>query len=282
MAKNNNLTDFLKGLADKFRSVLGTSALIDPQDFEDQIQQVYNHGFSEGGPSGITATAADVLSGKVFGSGGNAKATGTMPQRASVSTASKITYDGARVTGRFPGGYYPDYDSSGAGLYLPNANVASAIGLTAAKIVSGNTILGIAGSGVKSTGVNFTFSSGGYTENENLNRKLPNNGNAWGDASVTNTRYATLPAGTYYVVGCCGYMAGAGQGGSVYVAKSGALTSSLCSATMTETSVGSGRATYGTFYTSFTLSQTTAVTIVIVQSAGWQFGSFGAVCVARK
>ena len=147
MAKNNNLTDFLKGLADKFRSVLGTSALIDPQDFEDQIQQVYNHGFSEGGPSGITATAADVLSGKVFGSGGNAKATGTMPQRASVSTASKITYDGARVTGRFPGGYYPDYDSSGAGLYLPNANVASAIGLTAAKLVAGNTVLGIAGTG---------------------------------------------------------------------------------------------------------------------------------------
>ena len=196
--------------------------------------------------------------------------------------ASHIYVDSSSLYARSPGGYYPDLDEWGMGIYQPNAAVASAIGLTAAKIVSGNTILGIAGSGVKSTGVNFTFSSGGYTENENLNRKLPNKGNAWGDASVTNTRYATLPAGTYYVVGCCGYMAGAGQGGSVYVAKSGALTSSLCSATMTETSVGSGRATYGTFYTSFTLSQTTAVTIVIVQSAGWQFGSFGAVCIARK
>ena len=147
MAKSDNLTDFLKGLADKLRSVLGTAEPISPQEFEDKIQGVYDKGFSQGGPTGITATAADVLSGKVFGSGGSAKATGTMPSRASVSTASAVTYDGVRVMGRFPYGYYPNYDSSGAALYLPNANVASAIGLTAAKLVKGNTVLGIAGTG---------------------------------------------------------------------------------------------------------------------------------------
>lgn len=151
MAKSDNLTDFLKGLADKLRSVLGTAEPISPQEFEDKIQGVYDKGFSQGGPTGITATAADVLSGKVFGSGGSAKATGTMPSRASVSTASAVTYDGVRVTGRFPYGYYPNYDSSGAALYLPNANVASAIGLTAAKIVKGNTILGVSGSASKAS-----------------------------------------------------------------------------------------------------------------------------------
>lgn len=146
MAKNDNLTDFLRGIADRLRALLGTADPINPQDFEDKIQGVYDKGFSEGGPTGITATAPDVLSGKVFGSGGSAKATGTMPSRASVSTASAVTYDGVRVIGRFPNGYYPNYDSSGAALYLPNANVASAIGLTAAKIAKGQTILGISGS----------------------------------------------------------------------------------------------------------------------------------------
>ena len=145
MAKNDNLTDFLKGLADKFRSVLGTADPLNPQEFEDKIQTVrdeaYSQGFAEGGPTGITATAPDVLSGKVFGSGGSAVATGTMPSRPSVSTASAVTYDGVRVIGRFPNGYYPNYDSSGAALYLPNANVASTIGLTAAKLLKLMTIL---------------------------------------------------------------------------------------------------------------------------------------------
>ena len=152
MAKNDNLTDFLKGLADKFRSVLGTADPLNPQEFEDKIQAVrdeaYSQGFAEGGPTGITATAPDVLSGKVFGSGGSAVATGTMPSRPSVSTASAVTYDGVRVIGRFPNGYYPNYDSSGAALYLPNANVASTIGLTAAKLLKGQSVLGITGTGV--------------------------------------------------------------------------------------------------------------------------------------
>lgn len=161
MAKSDNLTDFLRGLADKFRSVLGTVEPLNPQDFEDKIQGAYDKGFAEGGPTGITAKASDVLSGKVFGSGGSAKATGTMPSRASVSTASAVTYDGVRVTGRFPYGYYPNYDSSGAALYLPNANVASAIGLTAAKLVAGNTVLGIAGTGKGNLGAYYGSSYSG-------------------------------------------------------------------------------------------------------------------------
>lgn len=97
--------------------------------------------------SAATAATGNVLSGKTFYSGDKTLKAGTMPSRASVSTASAVTYDGVRVIGRFPNGYYPNYDSSGAALYLPNANVASAIGLTAAKLVPGQTVLGITGNG---------------------------------------------------------------------------------------------------------------------------------------
>ena len=44
MAKNNNLGDFLKSLADKFRSKLSSSDPINPQDFEDKIDAVYESG----------------------------------------------------------------------------------------------------------------------------------------------------------------------------------------------------------------------------------------------
>ena len=187
MAKNDNLTDFLRGIADRLRVLLGTADLINPQDFEDKIQGVYDKGFSEGGPTGITATAPDVLTGKVFGSGGNTKSTGTMPKRASVSTASAVSYDGVRVTGRFPNGYYPNYDSSGAALYLPNANVASAIGLTAAKIVKGNTILGIAGTGAPLGAAFWYWNPQSGTANLNPNYRYGVVG-------------STLPAGTYRFV----------------------------------------------------------------------------------
>ena len=47
MAKNNNLGDFLKSLADKFRSKLSTNAKINPQDFESKVDEVYNKGKQE-------------------------------------------------------------------------------------------------------------------------------------------------------------------------------------------------------------------------------------------
>lgn len=47
MAKNNNLGDFLKSLADKFRSKLSTTDLINPQDFEGKVDEVYSQGKKE-------------------------------------------------------------------------------------------------------------------------------------------------------------------------------------------------------------------------------------------
>lgn len=148
MAKNDNLTDFLRGLADKLRALLGTAEPLNPQEFEEKIQGVYDKGFSQGGPTGITATAADVLFGKVFGSGGSAKATGTMPNRSDVSRPTKYqATDGSHLYSWIPYGFCANYDGNGHLIEQPFSSVASAIGLTAAKIVKGNTILGIAGTG---------------------------------------------------------------------------------------------------------------------------------------
>ena len=153
MAKNNNLGDFLAGIANKIRGLLGTTDPINPQDFEDKIQTVrdeaYSQGFAEGGPTGITATAPDVLSGKVFGSGGNAKSTGTMPNRSDVSRPTKYqATDGAHLYIWIPYGYCSNYDSNGHLIEQPFGSVASAIGLTAAKLLKGQTVLGITGTGL--------------------------------------------------------------------------------------------------------------------------------------
>ena len=47
MAKTDNLTDFLTSHANKFRSVLGTSGAIDPQDFDSLIDDVYTKGYND-------------------------------------------------------------------------------------------------------------------------------------------------------------------------------------------------------------------------------------------
>ncbi|MCF2557092.1 hypothetical protein JQM64_06105 [Fournierella massiliensis] len=165
MAKNDNLTDFLKGLADKFRSVLGTADPLNPQDFEDKIQTVrdeaYSQGFAEGGPTGITATAPDVLSGKVFGSGGSAKATGTMPQRERSTQAVGCGYNTNRLFLVMNYGYYPagtsfDHPNTSE-VYFPEKNVASTIGLTAAKLLKGQTVLGITGTGTGTLQAGYSY-----------------------------------------------------------------------------------------------------------------------------
>ena len=190
MAKNDNLTDFLKGLADKFRSVLGTANLLNPQEFEDKIQAVrdeaYSQGFAEGGPTGITATAPDVLYGKVFGSGGSAKATGTMPNAAgSTLTTTTRSLSGGYLIYQPPGVGYVDTSTK---LRCAQANVASTIGLTAAKLMAGSNVLGIAGTGTP------------------LGAAIWHSGPQYGNANIP-PKYTygvvasgTLPAGTYRFV----------------------------------------------------------------------------------
>lgn len=203
MAKNDNLTDFLRGIAGRLRALLGTADPINPQDFEDKIQTVrdeaYSQGFAEGGPTGITATAPDVLYGKVFGSGGSAKATGTMPDQSnSIRTITTDTVD--QSSGAFwlqtnndlwiaPGkGYWGSWNWNISRLQIKAANLASAIGLTAAKIMKGNTILGIAGTGMPMGAA--IWHSGPQYGTANIPPKY-----TYGVVSS-----GTLPAGTYRFV----------------------------------------------------------------------------------
>ncbi len=47
MAKNNNLTDFLTNLANKFRNKLGSTSSINPQNFEGLIDDIYAKGYND-------------------------------------------------------------------------------------------------------------------------------------------------------------------------------------------------------------------------------------------
>lgn len=90
MAKNNNLTDFLKNTADAIRTATsGTSAgpAIDPQDFEGKIK-----GLVATVTSDATATQENILFGKVAYANGT-KVVGTIPTVSLSSPSVTITSD---------------------------------------------------------------------------------------------------------------------------------------------------------------------------------------------
>ena len=70
MAKNNNLTDFLTGVADAIRTKKGTSGLINPQDFESEISSIKTEkaeqeksvSISTNGTTEVTPDSGKVLS----------------------------------------------------------------------------------------------------------------------------------------------------------------------------------------------------------------------------
>lgn len=79
MAKNDNLTDFLTGIADTIRTQKNTSGLINPQDFESEISGLTD-------VSDTTAIAGDVLSGKDFYLADGTKASGTIETYSGATT----------------------------------------------------------------------------------------------------------------------------------------------------------------------------------------------------
>lgn len=144
MAKTNNLTDFLTGLADKFRSKLGGTALINPQSFESKIDEVYQKGYDDA-PKGTdvsdtTATAADVLQGKIFYGADGVSQKGTIVEQSSLymGYSSQIFWQRPLVEFKPAENGYITTDSS---LMVLGTNLANGIGLTADKILKGKKVL---------------------------------------------------------------------------------------------------------------------------------------------
>ena len=90
------------------------------------------------------ASASQILSGKTALVGGS-KVTGTMPNNLSGTASSVITYENSLYY-RIPAGYYGGL-GWGSEISATYADVASAIGLTAGKLLKGQTVLGITGTG---------------------------------------------------------------------------------------------------------------------------------------
>lgn len=110
--------------------------------------------------SDANATAGEILVGKTAYVNG-AKVTGTMPNRgnANVQTDS-ILLQNSNVYFNIPNaGYY----LNGSDVYAPYSSLASSIGLTSDKIVSGNTVLGVTGAGSSGKGyIKIENPYGGY------------------------------------------------------------------------------------------------------------------------
>ena len=165
MAKTDNLTDFLTGLANKFRSKLGGTALINPQDFESKIDEVYQKGY-DSAPQGTdvsdtTATPFDVLAGKEFYSASGNKVEGLIMARDAwdnpAGSVTDVPNSKLLKANSIPeGGSVMLNTGAVYTLNVPYSAVTNAIGLTGDKIVSGNTVLGVAGTAATGVDVSDT------------------------------------------------------------------------------------------------------------------------------
>ena len=90
------------------------------------------------------ATASQILKDKTALVGGK-QVTGTMPNNLSGTASSVMTYENSLYY-RIPAGYYGGL-GWGSEISATYADVASAIGLTAGKLLKGQTVLGITGTG---------------------------------------------------------------------------------------------------------------------------------------
>ena len=127
--------------------------------FKFGVDSCGNYGYVKAGADTVTpfltrtgnATTANVLSGYTFSNASSSGLTGTMTNNSSgysTIASNKMGWDSSNHLWC----YIPTnaYYSTSYWLQLRNSDVASKIGLTVAKIVKGNNILGIAGTAIKS------------------------------------------------------------------------------------------------------------------------------------
>ena len=215
------LTDKLTAIGDAVRAKTGSTEKLSLTDMVTEIGKLWK-------ASNPTATSSDVISGKSFVDSSGTLANGSMKNLTTSSTVTlsssnatpvlladnafmSTNSDGtARLALRYAGG--GGYLQNNTLVGLDRATVASKIGLTADKIVQGNTILGVAGtasSGVDTSSATATagdvlsgktFYAGdkelktgtltGYGIAAHVRR------NSGGTSTTTSNTYH-LPAGTY-------------------------------------------------------------------------------------
>lgn len=114
----------------------------------------FNYGLSKNQLKKTTATVADVISGKKFYDSAGSLVSGTLVEQGAYvpSVDNPYMYEGVLCV-NFPLGAYRTKVSgqTGSQVQVAQSAVANAIGLTADKLMSGQTVLGIAGTG----GTNF-------------------------------------------------------------------------------------------------------------------------------
>ena len=122
-----------------------------------------NYGYIKAGADTVTpfrtgnATASQVLSGYTFANASAPNVTGTMPNINAIDNAISSVYvengsNGSGIYTRMNTGAHITKTTSGyPELFIPQSQIATAIGLTASKIIKGNTILGLAGTAIKAS-----------------------------------------------------------------------------------------------------------------------------------
>ena len=142
-----------------------------------------------------TATASQILSGQTAWVNGS-KVTGNMPNR---SSSSNVTGDTAwhynnRIYFATDYGYYPAASygnfTNVSEKYISYSSLASVIGLTADKIMAGNTILGITGTGkAYNDGYNDGYNAGKTEVINNISSYMkvssPVNSTSWGSYTAS-------------------------------------------------------------------------------------------------
>ena len=159
------------------------------------------------------AEASHVLTGKLFTSSAGFKATGTMPEHTDVSWVEEsngilMGYYSNNVSISVPLGAYvgrrhfSNNSPMRSYVNVPYSNMAQSIGLTAGKIVKGNTILGIAGTG--QTGVDTSDANATASDIREGKSAYARGSKIWG-SMIDYNEYCRNLAQTMRAIKYCGY-----------------------------------------------------------------------------